>query len=51
MDVFMFLAAILNAVAWPIAVAFIAIVFRKPLIGLIERITRISHNRTSTVAR
>ena len=46
MDVFSFIAAILTAVAWPIAMVLIAIVFRKPLIGLIGRITRISHNQT-----
>ena len=46
MDIFEFIPAILNALAWPIAVILIAIIFRKPFIGLIERITRISHNQT-----
>ena len=46
MDYFTFVAAIFAAVAWPIAVALIAIVFRKPLIELIARITTISHNQT-----
>ena len=46
MDIFEFIPAILNALAWPMAVVLITIIFRKPFIDLIARITRISHNQT-----
>ena len=46
MAIFEFISAIFGALAWPIAVVIIAIIFRKPLVGLIERISRISHNQT-----
>ena len=46
MAIFEFISAIFGALAWPIAVVSIAIIFRKPLVGLIERISGISHNQT-----
>ena len=46
MDIFEFISAILDALAWPTAVVMIAFIFRKPFISLIDRVTRISHNQT-----
>ena len=46
MDTLTFVSAILGSLAWPIAVAIMVIILKKPLVGLFERITSISHNQT-----
>lgn len=46
MDTLYFISDLSGAWAWPIAVVFIAIILRKPIADLINRITSISHNET-----
>ena len=46
MDVFSFVSDIVGSLSWPIAVALIVIFLRKPIIALLNRITRISHSQT-----
>ena len=42
-----FIAALIEALAWPLAIVFLLLFFRLPITELVSRITRISHNGTT----
>lgn len=47
MEIMNFIAALVEAMAWPLAIFILLLLFRKPITELLARITKISHNGTT----